>query len=112
MHNEQCGICWNLKFDNQGEQTHSDLKNTHNFVSLDYCVKCKEPEYNQSGFQSHSDETYYVMLTQTSRIPHKFISGIEAEYQEKQRKKKHVFTFIGIVSIGVILTTSLSNLFF
>jgi hypothetical protein len=111
MQNEQCGICWNLKFDKQGEQTHSDLKNFHNFVSLDYCVKCKEPKYNQEGVQTHCDEIFDVIFKQRSRISHKFISGIETEYQEKQRKKKHVFTFIGIISIGVILTTSLSNLF-
>lgn len=112
MQNEQCGICWNLKFDRQGQQTHSDLKNIHNFVSLDYCVKCKEPKYNQRGGPTHSDETYDVLLTSSSRISHNFISGIEAENQDKQKKKKNIFAFIGIISLGVIMSASLSNLFF
>jgi hypothetical protein len=112
MQNEQCGICWDLKFDKQGKQTHDDLNNFHSFVSLDYCVKCKEPKYNQWGFQTHSFGVNDLKIIQISSIAHEFISGIEAEYPEKQRKNKHVFAFIGIISVRLTITASLSNLLF
>lgn len=108
MQNEQCGICWNLKFDKQGKYTHKGITNFHNFVSLDYCLKCKEPKYDQWGLQTHQDEIHDFLFAQNSKISHEFISGIQAENQEKQKKKKNVITFVGIISLGVILTTSLS----
>ena len=110
MENEQCGICWNLKFDKQGGYTHRDLKNFHNFVSLDYCLKCNEPKYDQSGFPTHSRRKNESIPLGNSRKSHRFISGIQAEIHKKQRKKKRVFTII--VSVGVVLTASLSNIFF
>jgi len=112
MENEQCGICWNLKYDKQGDHTHRDRTNFHEFVSLDFCVKCNKPKYDQSGFQTHYNEICDFIPFGNSRISHKFISGIQAKYQEKQRRKKNIFTAIGIVSLGAVLTVSLSNLFF
>jgi hypothetical protein len=112
LQNEQCGICWDLKLDKQGELTHNDLKNFHDFVSLDFCVKCNESKYNQWGFQTHSFRTNNLKIIKISKISHEFVSGIEVEYREKQRKNKHIFTFIGIMSIGLTITASLSNLFF
>ena len=112
MQNEQCGICWNLKFDKQGEKTHTDQNNFHNFVSLDYCIKCREPEYDQFGLATHQDKKYDFIQSPTSSISHEFISGIETKSVEKKRKKRSVFSWIGIVSFGIGLTVSLSNLFF
>ncbi len=113
LENEQCGICWNLKFDKQGDKTHGDLnKNSHNFVPLDYCVKCSEPKYTQFGFQTHTDEINGLMQMQTMVISHRFISGIEANFQEEKRKKRNVFTFIGMASMGAALIVSISNLIF
>jgi len=83
MQNEQCGICWDLEFDKQGNKTHEELnKYLHDFITLDYCVKCRGPKFDQYGFQTHLDDYHDFMTTQNTGIAHKFISGIEAKYQE------------------------------
>ncbi len=113
MQNEQCGICWNLEFDKQGDKTHEDLYNhAHSFVPLDYCIKCREPKYDQCGFQTHPENTRDFMQNQNIGMPHKFISGIETKYQEKRKKKRHFLIYIGLVLMGVTAITSVSNLFF
>ena len=112
MENEQCGICWNLKFDKQGGYTHIDLKNFHNFVSLDYCLKCREPKYDHHGFQTHPNELNNFFSTQSIEISHNFISGIEAKHRKEQKRHRHFFTYIGIASATIALITGISNLFF
>lgn len=113
MQNEQCGKCWNLKFDRQGDKTHKDLnKNSHDFVPLDYCVKCLEPKYSQFGHQTHPDETYDFMQTQNAGMSHEFISGIETKFQEHKRNQKYVLRFFGIGLIGIVSIAGLSSLFF
>lgn len=112
MENEQCGICWNLKYNKQGEKTHSDRnENFHNFVSMDYCVKCKKPEYNQFGIQTHPEEKNDFSKNKSLEKSHKFISGIQTEYQENKRRKRNVFLFF-LVSAGTGISGSLLSLFF
>jgi hypothetical protein len=112
MQNEQCGICWDLKFDKQGDKTHEEYKDySHNFVPLDHCVKCKEPKYDLNGFQTHPNETHDFTKIHNNAKSHKFISGNLTKYQEKQKRKKIVSTYIGITFITVGIT-SLSILFF
>jgi hypothetical protein len=112
MENEQCGICWNLEFDKQGDKTHRKLnKYSHNFVPLDYCIKCRKPKYDSRGFQTHPDKIHNFVHNQNISISHEFISGIETKYQEKKKRQRHVFAYIGIM-ITVATIVSVSNLFF
>ena len=91
MQNQQCGKCWNLEFDRQGSKTHEKLDEySHNFVPLDYCIKCRKPKYDSHGFQTHPDEIHDLMQNQNINTPHKFISGIETKDQKK-RKGKDMF---------------------
>jgi hypothetical protein len=113
MENEQCGICWNLEFDKQGDKTHKKLnKYSHNFVPLDYCIKCLRPKYDSYGFQTHLDKIHNFVQNQNISISHKFISGVESKYQEKKRRRKHVFSCIGFMITNVIILANVLNLFF
>ena len=112
MENEQCGICWNLKYDKKGQKTHRDLNvNSHTFVAMDYCVKCKKPEYNQFGIQTHPDEKHDFHQDKNSEKPHNFVSGIKTEFQEKKRRKRTGFAFF-LVSVGTAIFGSILSLFF
>jgi hypothetical protein len=112
MQNEQCGICWDLEFDKQGDKTHEKLnRNSHNFAPLDYCVKCREPKYDPHGFQTHPDETHF-MQNQNISISHKFISGIETKYQKKKKRQRHTYAYMGIIITNIVIIGSMLNLFF
>jgi len=112
MQNEQCGICWNLEFDKQGDKTHKALsKNSHNFVPLDYCLKCREPKFDSHGYQTHPGETRDFMHTQQITKSHGFISGMKAMDQGKQKRQNRVFTYIGIASIGLGAVSGAITLF-
>ena len=113
MQNEQCGRCWNLKFDRLGDKTHEDLKNdSHKFVPLDYCVKCKKLKYDQFGIPTHQDVIDEKKKKKSTRITHNFISAIETKSQEKKRKKRKVFRFLGFGLGAITSMVTMSNLFF
>lgn len=94
LQNEQCGLCWDLEFDKQGKRTHKNTtKHYHDFVLLDYCIYCKEPKFDQYGFQTHTAEVDALLEIQNTRKNHKFISGIEAQKNQKKKMKKLVKYF-------------------
>ena len=113
MQNEQCGKCWNLEFDKQGDKTHEESnKYWHSFVPLDYCIKCQKSKYDSYGFQTHSEKTHSFMQNQNIGTSHKFISGIKSKFQEKKKKQRPVFANIGIMTTEIIIIVGVLNLFF
>ena len=112
MENEQCGICWNLKFDKEGNQTHVPNNQPHDFVPLDYCLKCQNPKYDQYGFPTHPKNAQDREMGTGSQKDHMFVSGIEEQYQRKQRKQKLklIFTSLGVAGITTLI--GFSGLFF
>ena len=113
MQNEQCGICWNLKFDRQGDATHEEPKiDSHKFVPFDYCVKCQKLKYDQFGMPTHLDVIDGFIQSKSIRISHNFISSIDTKSQEKVRKKRNVFRFLGLGLVVVTSMVTISNLFF
>lgn len=111
MQNEQCGLCWDLKFDNRGNKTH-DLKHLHVFTPFDYCAKCRESKYDSYGIPTHPKNKHDFLDTQHTQTNHKFVSGIKAMDQEKKRKQRNVLVYIGIVSFCVSTIVTLPNFFF
>jgi hypothetical protein len=112
MPNEQCGLCWDLEFDKKGNKTHEDFrKHHHDFVKFDYCLQCREPKFDQYGFQTHTAEIDEMLDIQKAGKDHNFISGIETK-RKKQKLKYHFLEFFGFGIIGVFSTIGILNLFF
>ena len=109
MQNEQCGKCWNLKFDRTGEKTHNQNKNSHNFVPLDYCEKCLVLEFDQNGIPTHINKDDKLQIN-GKKITHKFTSANARKVQKKKRKRI-VFRLIGGSLIAIVSIASISNLF-
>jgi hypothetical protein len=65
-----------------------------------------------SGFQTHQDKIHNFVQNQNISISHKFVSGIETEYQEKKKRQRYVFAYIGIIITEVAIIVSVLNLFF
>ena len=107
MQNEQCGICWDLKYDKQGRKTHGVL-NSHDFSPFDFCVKCKEPKFDHQGFVTHRSE---FDLEHSDSTHHAFVSSIKAK-KISQKRKTVVFTIGGIASICATANTNLMNIFY
>lgn len=107
MQNEQCGICWDLKYDKEGRETHGAL-HPHDFSPFDFCVKCKEPKFDHQGFLTHPNEfdLEYSFFTH-----HAFVSSI-TQKNNSQKRKKLVFALAGIASIVATANTNLMNLFY
>jgi len=99
MSNEQCGMCWDLKFDKNGNQTHG-LKH-HDFIPLDYCAKCGKPQYDQYGQLTHPYVVHDFSQVQIIGLPHKFISTIKERTKGKKQKHRKFLAFIGMSSISV-----------
>lgn len=96
MQNEQCGICWNLKFDKKGKKTHIIENQPHDFAPMDYCLKCKNPKYDQFGVFTHPDTIGDIKMKQQIITDHIFISGNENKYQRKRQKQKRILLLTGI----------------
>ena len=111
MQNEQCGFCWDLKFDNRGKETH-DQKYPHDFIPIDYCEKCREPKYDSYRIQTHPENIRDFLKTSNMRINHEFNSGINAKSQEKKKRQKNILVYFVIVSSGVTAILNISNMFF
>ncbi|MBA4453971.1 MAG: hypothetical protein ACO2Y5_06140 [Nitrosopumilaceae archaeon] len=107
MQNEQCGICWDLKYDKQGKSTHGVL-HPHDFSPIDFCAKCKEPKFDHQGFLTHRSE--FDLNTSTSKH-HVFVSSTNA-INNSQKRKKLVFALGGIASTIATANTNLMNLFY
>ena len=109
MPNEKCGLCWDLEFDKKGNKTHEGFrKHYHDFVKFDYCLQCKEPKFDQDGFQTHTAEIDELLDIQNTGKDHKFISGVEAQQRLKQKIQ---YRFFGLCVVG-IFSTMVFNLFF
>lgn len=106
MQNEQCGICWNLKFDKKGNDTHGSL-HPHEFTPFDYCTECRQPKYDHHGFQTHLS-THNFMWAHKGSSPHKFVSALESEIKNKRRKQLIVLALGGISTI-IAATVNLIN---
>ena len=110
MENEQCGLCWNLKFDNRGKATHGSENHPHDFIPFDFCLTCRRPQYDQFGIPTH-DEKIKNLKDNPGGNTHNFCSAIKKKSQEKKRTKK-----IGIAVITIIFSSitslGLFNLFF
>ena len=107
MQNEQCGICWELKYDKQGRETHGVLRQ-HDFSPFDFCVKCKEPKFDHQGFLTHPSE---FDLNESFSLHHVFVSSINTK-NNSQKRKKLIFTLDGIASIVATANSNLLNLFY
>jgi len=86
-------------------------KSSHGFVPLDYCVKCREPEYDPHGYQTHPVGAHDFMHPQKITKSHKFISGIRAKRQVEKKRQKRVFTYIGVALMGTAAIAVVSTLF-
>jgi len=109
MQNEQCGLCWDLKFDKQGNKTH-ELNHRHDFIPLDYCEKCQEPKYDQYGLPTHPYNVHNFQEAQRMGLSHKFNSILEAKTKAKRRKHRTILAFIGVISMGVATGYNFPNL--
>lgn len=107
MQNEQCGICWDLKYDKQGKSTHGVL-HPHDFSPIDFCIKCRKPKFDNRGFLTHPSE---YDLEDSESTHHPFISSFHAK-NNSQKKKKIIFALGGITSVIATANTSLMNLFY
>lgn len=69
MQIEQCGVCQTLEFDKNGNETHTDHnKYQHDFVPLDWCAKCGEPQFDSDGMrliQANISQTRCLLQTMT-----------------------------------------------
>ncbi len=108
MSNEQCGICWELKYDNQGNHTHGPL-HPHDFSPFDFCLNCKEPKFDNHGFLTHPS-IYDVDSTKPPSCSN-FVSSIHAK-DNSQKRKKIIFAFTGISSVVATVNSSLMSLFY
>jgi len=106
MQNEQCGICWDLKFDKQGKNTHGIL-NSHDFSPFDFCQKCRQPKFDHDGFLTHP--SIYDLNDLHLQDYHEFESTILAKTNSKKRKIS--FAISGITAIVISANASLMNLF-
>ncbi|MDX1441469.1 MAG: hypothetical protein R3237_03330 [Nitrosopumilaceae archaeon] len=91
MANEQCGICWNLKLDRKGKETHG-LLHSHDFTPFDYCIKCKKPKFDHRGFLTHPSR-YDLMETDSVNLDHEFYS---ANYSKEMARKKRRKIILGV----------------
>lgn len=108
MSNEQCGMCWDLKLDKNGKQTH-ELKH-HDFIPLDYCKKCGKHQYDQYGNLTHPYVVHDFSEIETFGLPHEFVSSIQEKNSSQWKKHRMVVTFIGIS--GFLSLISFTNPFF
>ena len=106
MRNEQCGICWDLKFDKQGKTTHGIL-HSHDFLPLDFCIKCRQPKFDHQGFLTHP--SVYDIRDSKIETHHEFVSAINNKINS-QKKKKIIFLLVGIASIVATANINLINL--
>lgn len=106
MQNEQCGICWDLKYDKQGKHTHGIL-NSHDFSPFDFCLKCKQPKFDHDGFLTHP--SIYDLTDSHKQNHHEFESAIEAK--STSGRKKITFAISGITTVVISANVSLMNLF-
>ncbi len=111
MQNEQCGFCWDLKFDNQGNDTH-DLKYLHDFTPIDYCTICSKSKYDTNGIPTHPEGKSNFSDSQNNQITHKFVSGINTKHDETNRKKKNVLFYIVLTSGCAALIYNMMNIIF
>lgn len=106
MQNEQCGICWDLKYDKQGRHTHGIL-NSHDFAPFDFCLKCKQPKFDHDGFLTHP--SIYDLKDFNLQNYHEFESAIASKTNAKRRKLS--FAISGITAIVISANIGLMNLF-
>ena len=106
MRNEQCGICWNLKFDKLGRQTHGVL-HYHDFSPFEFCLVCKEPKFDQEGFLTH--RSVFDLNDSALDDFHEFVS--EA-YSKTTWRRKVALAMTGIVSVIAAANTGIMNLFY
>lgn len=111
MENEQCGVCWDLKFDNRGQETH-DQKSPHDFIPIDYCTKCREPKYDPHGIQTHTENIHDFFKPTNKIINHKFKSRIFAKSQEKEAKQKNILFYFVLVSTGITAVLNIPKIIF
>lgn len=106
MQNEQCGICQELEFDKTENKTHTDQKKyEHDFVPLDWCAKCDEPQYDSDGIETHPSKYF---PNEMSFADHDFVSRTEAEHHENREKRKETATYVGV---GVAAIASVLSFF-
>ena len=106
MQNEQCGICWDLKYDKQGNHTHGTL-NSHDFSPFDFCLKCRQPKFDHDGFLTHP--SIYDLDHLNLENHHEFVSSFTRKINS--RRKKMTLVVCGIVAIAISANVSLMNLF-
>ena len=99
MENEQCGLCWDLKYDNRGKATHVSGYHPHDFVPFDFCLKCKKPQYDQFGIPTHFIDID-LSKDQEKKNSHKFCSALKRKSKEKTRRKRIAIALIGVISFG------------
>ena len=107
MQNEQCGICWNLKFDKKGKDTHGKL-HPHEFTPFDYCIECRQPKYDHRGFQTHLG-THDFMWAHKGSSPHKFASALELKTKSKRKKQGIILLSVGGISTIITTLVNLMN---
>lgn len=100
-----------MKFDNRGNNTH-DQKQTRDFTTLDYCVRCKEPKFDSYGNKTHAQNDSDFLNFPNIRKNHKFISGINAKNNEKKRKQKNIPLYIILTSGCTTVIFNLPNIIF
>ena len=105
MQNEQCGICWDLKYDKQGKQTHGILS-SHDFSPFDFCLKCRKPKFDHEGFLTHP--SIYDLNDSHLQDHHEFISLIGAK--TNSGRKKATYALSGITALVISANVNLMNL--
>lgn len=105
MQNEQCGICWDLKYDKQGKHTHGIL-NSHDFSPFDFCQKCRQPKFDHDGFLTHP--SIYDLNDLHLEGRHEFVSAIAAK---TNTRRKITLVISGITAFTISVNISLMNLF-
>lgn len=99
MQNEQCGICWDLKLDKKGRQTHG-LLHSHDFTPFDYCTKCKKPKFDNDGFLTHPNR-YELTTEESLLLDHEFFSARYAKEMSKRKRRKTIIAISGTVTVVI-----------
>ena len=99
MQNEQCGICWKLKFDRNGKRTHG-ISDSHDFTPFDYCTKCKKPKFDHDGFVTHPSK-YDFSQKQSLVIDHEFSSAANTKEISRKKKQKIIVAVTGAITLVV-----------
>ena len=110
LQNEQCGICWKLKVDKYGKQTHG-LMHSHDFTPFDFCIKCKQPKFDHQGFLTHPSQ-YDLLGEQSVILDHEFSSSINTIEMSRKKKRRIILAVTGTTFLVIAPVVNVINLFF